>query len=65
LGVPYRKVTGILEQGWGLKVSPGTLARAEQRLATQAEPTYHHLILAIRDSGAVNGDETGWKVAGE
>jgi len=64
-GVPYRKVTGILERGLGLRVSPGTLARAEQRLAAQAEPTSYHLLLALRESGVVHGDETGWKVAGE
>lgn len=65
LGVPYRKVALILEQGLGLVVSPGALARAGQRLAAQAQPTYHRLLLAVRQSGVVSGDETGWKVAGE
>ena len=63
LGVPYRKVAMILEQGLGLTVVPGTLARAGQRLAAKAEPTYQHLIVAIRASGVVHADETGWKVA--
>lgn len=52
-------------QGWGLTVSPGTLARASQRLAAKAELTYHHLLLVIRQSRVVHGDETGWKVGGE
>lgn len=64
LGVPYRKVSLILSQSLGLTVSAGALARAGQRLAERAEPTYQHLLLAVRASGAVNGDETGWKVAG-
>jgi transposase len=65
LGVPYRKVTAVLEKALGLPVAPATLARAGQRLAEKAEPTYQHLILAVRQSRVVNGDETGWKVAGE
>jgi transposase len=65
LGVPYRKVALILAQGLGLTVSPGALARADQRLAAKAEPTYHHLLLAVRQSRVVQGDETGWKVAGD
>jgi hypothetical protein len=63
--VPYRKVTHILEQAVGLTVSAGGLARAGQRLAVKAEPTYQHLLLAVQQSQAVCGDETGWKVAGE
>jgi len=65
LGVPYRKVERILSSGFGLEVCPGGLARAGQRLARQAEPTYAQLILQLRESEAVNGDETGWKVGGE
>jgi transposase len=65
LGVPYRKVALILAQGLGLTVSPGALARAGQRLAAKAEPTYHQLLLAVRQRRVVHGDETGWKVAGE
>lgn len=65
LGMPYRKVTRMLEQGLGLQVSPGGLARAGQRLAAQAEPTYQQLILAVRQSEVVSGDETGWKIAGQ
>jgi transposase len=65
LGVPYRKVTRVLDRGPGPVVVPGTLARAGQRLAAKAEPTYRHLILAVRQSEVVHGDETGWKVAGE
>ncbi len=64
LGVPYRKVTRVLSQGWSLTVSPGGLARAGQRLAAKAEPTYQQLILAVRQSQVVYGDETGWKLGG-
>ena len=65
LGVPYRKVGRMLDKALGLRVAPGTLARADQRLADKAEPTYQHLILAVRQSRVVNGDEIGWKIGGE
>jgi transposase len=65
LGVPYRKVKRMLSSGFGLDVCPGGLTRAGQRLARQAEPTYAQLILQLRESEAVNGDETGWKIGGE
>jgi len=64
LGVPYRKVSRMLDKSLGLSACPAAWARAGQRLADKAEPTYHHLILAIRQSSVVNGDETGWKIGG-
>jgi transposase len=64
LGVPYRKVEHVLEEALGLRVAPGTLERAGQRLAAKAEPTYQLLLSTLRQEPLVNGDETGWKVAG-
>ena len=64
LGVPYRKVEHVLAEALGLRVAPGTLARAGRRLAVKAEPTYQLLISTLRQERVVNGDETGWKVAG-
>jgi len=65
LGVPYRKVERMLASGFGLEVCPGALARAGQRLARQAEPTYVQLMLQLRESEVVNADETSWKIGGE
>lgn len=62
LGVPYRKITDILDTYFNLKVSPGTLARAEQRLAKKGEPTFRLLQEALRAAGIVHADETGWRV---
>ena len=64
LGVPYRKVEHVLSEALGLRMAPGTLARAGHRLATKAAPTYQLLISTLRSEAVVNGDETGWKVAG-
>lgn len=64
LGVPYRKVGHVLEEALGLRVAPGTLARAGQRLAAKAEPTYQLLLSTLRQEPLVNADETGWKIGG-
>ncbi len=65
LGVPYRKVSRLFDQAFDLQACPSAWTRAGQRLADQFEPTYQHLILAIRQSRMVNGDETGWKIGGD
>jgi transposase len=62
LGVPYRKITDILDTYFNLKVSPGALARAEQRLAKKGEPTFRLLQEALRAAGIAHADETGWRV---
>ncbi|HET92141.1 MAG TPA: IS66 family transposase [Chloroflexi bacterium] len=65
MGVPYRKVERIFSVGYGLKVSPGGLARGGQRLARQGAPTYERLIQVLRESTVVNADETSWKIGGD
>lgn len=62
LGVPYRKICDFFQTYCGLKICMATLVRAEQRLAHLAKPTYDLLIDALRRSGVVHADETGWKV---
>jgi hypothetical protein len=62
LGVPYRKICDFLETYCGLHAAPATFARAEQRLAERARPTYDLLIDALRRCGIVHADETGWRV---
>jgi len=62
LGLPYGKVTQVLEQGWGLKVSRSGLCRAIARVGSRAAPTYQALVEGIRGKANVTPDETGWKV---
>jgi transposase len=62
LGVPYRKICDFLQTYCDVSVSPGTLVRAEQRLAELARPTYDLLIDALRKSNVVHIDETGWRI---
>jgi transposase len=65
MGIPYRKVERVLSKGFGLDVCSGGLARSGQRLTRQAKPTYAQMILQLRESKVVSGDETSWKIDGE
>lgn len=64
LGTVYRKVTAIFSRVFHLRLSPGGVVRSTQRLAWRAAPTYGAMILRIRQSPAVQADETGWKIGG-
>jgi len=64
IGVPYGKTARLLEDLCGLRVSPGALALAAQRVAHRLSPEVAFLREAIRGSPAVNVDETGWRVCG-
>ena len=63
LGIPYRKITEILEQRFGLRVTAGALAQANERLARRAEPTVYEIKEALRQEALAHADETGWPVA--
>jgi hypothetical protein len=63
LGIVYRKITELFDTCFSLKVSPGTLSRAEIRFAQRALPTYEWLIDALRKAGVVHADETGWRIS--
>jgi transposase len=65
LGVPYRKVCHILAKGFTFPASAGALARAGQRLAQKATPTYEQLIFSLRQQQVVWADETGWNINGD
>lgn len=63
LGIVYRKISELFDTCFSLKVSPGTLSRAEIRFAQRALPTYEWLVEALRKAGVVHADETGWRVS--
>lgn len=62
LGVSYRKICDFLLTYCQLKVCPAAFIRAEQRLADLAKPTFALLLEALRQSGVVHADETGWRI---
>jgi transposase len=65
LGLPFGKTARVLEELCGLRVSPGALAQAAQRVAARLQPEMDILRSAIRGSPVVNVDETGWRVGGD
>jgi transposase len=63
-GLTMRKTCRVLEDMVGLKLTPGGLSQAEDRVARRLEPDYQALIGTIRGSPAVFADETSWWVGG-
>jgi len=63
LGVPFRKISDFFDKLAGISFEPSTIARAAQRLANKAEPTFAALEEDLRSQGlVVHGDETGWRI---
>jgi transposase len=63
LGLSVGKVTTLLRERFGLRITPGGVVQALQRAARRAQPTYTSLCDQVRGSPVVTPDETGWKVA--
>ena len=64
LGIPLGKTTTVLQQAFGLSLTPGGLSQALTRMAAQCEPTYQNLITQVRSAASVTMDESGWRVGG-
>ena len=63
-GISYGKIAKLLSSACGLTVNRSTLVRGDERIAMQLRPTYEQLILRLRDSKVVYGDETSWRING-
>lgn len=63
-GLTMRKTCAVLEQLCGLRLTPGGLSQALDRIAAKLTDAYDVLIQDIRGSPAVNVDETSWWVGG-
>ena len=62
LGLTMRKTCNVLQQLCGLKLTPGGLSIALDRVANKLEPEYGQLQEQIQSSKAVFADETSWWV---
>ena len=62
LGVPFEKLSDVLETHFGFAVTRSGLCRADARLAQYAEPVYQQLVQAMRSACVVHVDETGWRI---
>ena len=63
-GLSLRKTQAVLSDHFGLRLSPGGLARAAQRVGRKLTPAYDALVSQVRSSQVVHADETSWWVGG-
>jgi len=59
-----RLIKSILWSLYGLKISIGEIAQILHKVAQYGQVSYDKLLLAVRGSPVVNGDETGWREDG-
>lgn len=64
LKLPMRKTCRILQDMFGLSLSPGGLAQALERVATSLQGAYDESLESLRQSAVIHTDETGWWVGG-
>jgi hypothetical protein len=65
LGLTMRKTTALLDEHFGLRLSPGGLSQALVRIAGKLQPAFDELRGAVRTSEAIHADETSWWVGGQ
>jgi len=63
-GLSLRKTQAVLADHFALRLSPGGLARAAQRVGRKLTPAYDALVAQVRTSAVVHADETSWWVGG-
>lgn len=61
-GLTMRKTCGVLENMFGLKLTPGGLSQALDRVAKRARPAFDQLAREVRRSAFIHADETSWWV---
>lgn len=61
-GMTLRKSCDVLQNLWGLSLSPGGLAQLLQRVSERVNDWWADIADRIRQSAAVNADETSWYV---
>ena len=63
--ISRRDVVELCEQLFSSRISTGTVDTILQRTSEALAEPHADLLRELRDSGAVNMDETGWRTAGE
>lgn len=63
--LPYNKISQLIEQLTGMKVSAGALAQSLQRISQWLKIEHKVILEAIRGSPTVHIDETGWRLDGK
>lgn len=63
-GLTVRKTCAVLRELFQLRLSPGGLTQALERMAGKLEPAYQNLMAQLRAGPCVHSDETSWWVGG-
>jgi transposase len=63
-GLPMRKTCAVLQSHFGLRLTPGGLSQALDRVAAKLAPQYHALTAELRTRPVLHVDETSWWVGG-
>ena len=63
-GLSMRKTCAVLQDGFGLSLTPGGLSQALARVARKVEPQYFEIHQNLFQAPALHVDETSWWVAG-
>ena len=61
MGIPYRKVTALFRELFGLKFVPASALGFDRKAADRGRPIYEDLRQKIRASDVVHADETSWR----
>ena len=64
MGLSLGKTAAVLQQTFGLRVTPGGVSQAVARVGRKCAPTYAALKQRVRASASVTIDDTGWRVGG-
>ena len=64
LGLSMRKTAALLDEQFGLRITPGGLSQALARIADRLQPAFDDLCAQMRASEAIHADETSWWVDG-
>jgi len=64
VGVSVGKTAAVLQQTFGLRVTPGGVSQAVARLGRKCAATYEDLKQRVQASASVTIDDTGWRVGG-
>jgi transposase len=63
--ISRRDVVELGEELFGARLSTGSVDAILTRASEALEEPYEDLLGRVRDAGAINADETGWRTAGE
>ena len=64
-GITMRKTCAILREHFGLRVSPGGLSQALDRIAKKLQEPFFQLTRKVRRAPVIHADETSWWLGGQ